>query len=94
MTDVSNTTVHHNGTCIVNGTDFASFNERIPQQKTIRISQKIGKKYNWTDDQVSQIEASFFYGQVSVKNLKLNRTCTSTRTYVLSFEIARLIFER
>ena len=62
MTDVSNTTVHHNGTCIVNGTDFASFNERIPQQKTIRISQKIGKKYNWTDDQVSQIEASFFYG--------------------------------
>lgn len=94
MTDVSNTTVHHNGTCIVNGTDFASFNERIPQQKTIRISQKIGKKYNWTDDQVSQIEASFFYGQVSVKNLKLNRTRTSTRTYVLSFEIARLIFER
>ena len=58
MTDVSNTTVHHNGTCIVNGTDFAALN----QQKTIRISQKIGKKYNWTDDQVSQIEASFFYG--------------------------------
>ena len=62
MTDVSNTTVHHNGTCIVNGTDFASFNKIIPQQKIIRISQKIGKKYNWTDDQVSQIEASFFYG--------------------------------
>ena len=58
MTNVSNTTVHHNGTCIVNGTDFAALNH----QKTIRISQKIGKKYNWTDDQVSQIEASFFYG--------------------------------
>lgn len=62
MTDVSNTTVHHNGTCIVNETDFVPLNQQIPQQKAIRISQKIGKKYNWTDDQVSQIEASFFYG--------------------------------
>ena len=64
MTDVSNKTVHHNGTCIVNDTDFASLYQlqAAPQPKIIRMSQKLGKKYNWTDDQVSQIEASFFYG--------------------------------
>ena len=76
MTDVSNKTVHHNGTCIINDTDFISMDQlqATDQQKAVRISQKIGKKYNWTDDQVSQIEASFFYGMVSVNDHDLNRT--------------------
>ena len=62
MTDVSNRTVNHNGTCLTNETNFAFLSQEISHPNIIRISQKIGKKYNWTGYQVSQIEASFFYG--------------------------------
>ena len=30
--------------------------------KRIKIVEAIGKKYNWTEDDICQIEASFFYG--------------------------------
>ena len=60
----SNTLNNTNGTCSNNSADFVDFNnfQIESDYNVIKVGKIIGKKYNWTEDQICQIEAAFFYG--------------------------------